>query len=92
MIESFKNKALRLYFETGDFSRIKSDHRKRVKLILTLLQAATVIGDINFPGSDLHPLKGELKEFWSVKISGNWRIIFRFDRGKVYDVDYIDYH
>jgi len=91
MIESFKSKVLQLYFEKGDFSRIKANHRKRVRLVLTLLHAASAVGDMKFPGSDLHPLKGERKGFWSVKISGNWRVIFHFDNGNVYDVDYLDY-
>lgn len=47
---------------------------------------------MNFPGSDLHPLKGDLRGFWSVKVSGNWRVIFRFEKGDVFDVDYVDYH
>ncbi len=40
----------------------------------------------------LHPLKGELKGFWSITVSGNWRIIFRFDSGNAFDVDLVDYH
>jgi len=47
---------------------------------------------MNFPGSDLHPMKGDLQGFWSVKVSGNWRIIFRFEKGDAFDVDYADYH
>jgi toxin HigB-1 len=61
-------------------------------LILTLLDGAEVIEDLNFPGSDLHPLKGELKGFWAVKVSANYRIIFRFENGYAYDIDYVDYH
>ena len=92
MIESFKNKSLQLYFEKGDSSKINQGHQKKVKLILTLLQAAVDIKDLNFPGSDLHVLKGPRKGFWSIKVSGNWRIIFRFENGDVHDVDYLDYH
>jgi len=40
----------------------------------------------------LHPLKGELTGFWSVSVSGNWRVIFRFESGTAYDVELIDYH
>ena len=92
MIESFKHKGLKFFFEKGDFSKIKSIHRKRIRLILTLLHAASDIKDMNFPGSDLHALKGEKQGFWSVRVSGNWRIIFRFENSNAYDVDYIDYH
>ncbi|MGH7817896.1 MAG: type II toxin-antitoxin system RelE/ParE family toxin [Candidatus Binatia bacterium] len=51
--------------------------------------------DIKFmalPGFARHPLKGDLKGFWAVSVSGNWRIIFRFDKGNAYDVDLVDYH
>jgi proteic killer suppression protein len=47
---------------------------------------------MNKPGFRLHPLSGDLAGFWSVTVSGNWRIIFRFDAGNAYDVDFLDYH
>jgi proteic killer suppression protein len=47
---------------------------------------------MDFAGLRLHPLTGELKGFWSVTVSANWRIIFRFDDSDVVDVDLIDYH
>jgi Plasmid maintenance system killer protein len=47
---------------------------------------------MDYPGSGLHPLKGGLKGFWSVRISGNWRVIFWFENGDAYIVDYLDYH
>jgi proteic killer suppression protein len=43
------------------------------------------------PGYRLHPLKGDLQDFWSITVSGNWRIIFRFEEGDALDVDLIDY-
>ena len=92
MIKSFRHKGLKQYFESGNFSKIKSEHRKRIRLILTILNAAIEINDLNFPGSGLHQLKGEFKDFWSVSVSGNWRIIFRFADRNVYDIDYVDYH
>ena len=47
---------------------------------------------MDLPGFKLHPLKGNLKGFWAVSVSGNWRIIFRFEGGHAYDVDLGDYH
>jgi proteic killer suppression protein len=44
-----------------------------------------------FPGLGAHPLKGDLAGFWSVTITGNRRIIFRFGEG-AFDVDLLDYH
>lgn len=47
---------------------------------------------MDFPGSYLHPLKGKLKGFWAVRVSGNWRVIFQFAGEDAIDVDYLDYH
>jgi proteic killer suppression protein len=44
------------------------------------------------PGFGLHEMTGDLKGFWSVVISRNWRVIFRFEDGEAYDVDFVDYH
>ena len=47
---------------------------------------------MNLPGLDLHQLVGNKQEYWSVKVNGNWRLIFRFAERNAYDVDYVDYH
>ena len=47
---------------------------------------------MRYPGSDLHQLKGTLKGFWAVKVSGNWRVVFTFKEGNAYLVNYLDYH
>lgn len=65
---------------------------ERIRLILSTLHAAQEIEGMNVPGFNLHPLKGELKGFWSVTIHANWRIIFKFEDGNAFDVDFIDYH
>ena len=92
MIKNFKHKGLKEFFLTGNTRGISLDHGKKLRLILTKLNAINVIVDMNYPGSGLHPLKGNLKYFFSVNVSGNWRIIFRFEKGEVFDVDYLDYH
>ena len=92
MVESIRHKGLREFFEKGDLSKIQLGHKKRLRLILTHLHAASSIQDMNFPGSNLHRLKGKFAGFWSVSVNGNWRVIFRFENGNVYDVDYLDYH
>ena len=91
MIRSIKHKGLRKFHEEDDASKIDRRHRNRLRLILTALQAAREVEDMRFPGSDLHSLKGKLKDFWSVSVSGNWRVIFRFEQGDMYEVDYMDY-
>lgn len=81
----------RLY-ERGDRSKIRADLVDKVERILARLDQSLVIEDMNLPGYRLHELKGNLKGFWSVSISGNWRIIFRFESGKACDIEMIDYH
>lgn len=92
MIKSIKSKPLRLLFEKDDGSKLPALSVNRIKLIITLLNAASEPNDMNFPGSGLHKLSGNLNDFWSVKVSGNYRIIFKFEDDNVYDVDYLDYH
>lgn len=92
MIQSFRHKGLRRYFTTGSTTKIQPAHARKLRLILTLLDAAEELKDMNYPGSDLHALKGEYASFHAVSVSGNWRVIFRFEDGDAYDVDYLDYH
>jgi toxin HigB-1 len=65
---------------------------ERLRLILSALDAAGQIEDMDQVTFVLHPLKGDLKGFWSVKVQGNWRVIFRFADGKATDIDLVDYH
>lgn len=92
MIENFKDRGLKRLYERGDRSKIRADLVDKVERVLARLDQALVIDDMNLPGYRLHELKGDLKGFWSVSLSGNWRIIFRFESGKAYDVEMIDYH
>jgi proteic killer suppression protein len=92
MIENFKDRRLKRLYERGDRSKIQADFVDKVERILARLDQALVIEDMDLPGYRLHSLKGDLKGFWSVSISGNWRIIFRFENGKARDVEMIDYH
>ena len=64
----------------------------RIALALADLDDADSPSDLELPGYRLHPLKGALKGYWSISISGNWRLIFRFEDGDAYDVDLVDYH
>lgn len=92
MILSFKHKGLKRLFEEDDTRKVKQDHVKRLARILAALDAADSPEQLDAPGWGLHKLKGELKDFYAVKVSGNWRVIFRFEDGDVLDVDYLDYH
>ena len=92
MIESIHHKGLRRFFETGNPSKLHADHIGKLRRILAYLDDAEEIKDMNLPGFDLHQLTGDLADFYAVKVNKNWRVIFRFENGKAYDVDYLDYH
>jgi proteic killer suppression protein len=92
VIRSFKHKGLGRFFETGSKSGIQARHADRLRLILGLLNAATTPTDLALPGLKLHPLKGDRKGTWSVSVSGNWRVTFKFTGKDADVVDYEDYH
>ena len=92
MIKSFIHKGLENFFYSGVKKGIKPDHVCRLARILDRLHAANDLKDMNYPGSGLHVLSGNLKGQYSVKVSGNWRVIFEFVNGDAYIVDYDDYH
>jgi len=91
-IKNFRHKGLKKFFEFGDKSGIRAAHSSKISRILDRLNSASDVKDMNAPGYDFHPLKGELREFYSVHVNGNWTIIFRFKDGEASDVDLIDYH
>lgn len=92
MIISYRHKGLELYATKGDRSKLQQSHVSKIRLILTRLDAAKAAEQMNQAGYYFHALKGDLKGFYSVRVSGNWRIIFRFEGENAADVDYIDYH
>ncbi len=92
MILSFKHKGLEKFFTTGSTAGIQFSHAKKLSQILTYLNNATEIRDMNVPSWNLHPLQGNLEGHWSVKVSANWRLTFKFEYGHAEIVDYQDYH
>jgi proteic killer suppression protein len=92
MIQSIRHKGLAAFFEFGKTAGVQPNHIKRLRLMLPILDTAEVIDDINVPGFGLHPLKGDQKGRWSIKVSGNWRLTFEFRDGDVFGLDYEDYH
>ena len=92
MIRSLKHRGLKRLFERDDRSGIRPDLVDTVQEILTVLDDAATPQEMNLPGYRLHPLKGDLKGFWSVTVRANWRIIFRFEGTDAFDVELIDYH
>ncbi len=92
MIKTFFHKGLEQFFKTGSKKGIQPKHAVKLELILDRLNAATIIEDMQYPGSSLHLLEPKQEKIWSVKVSGNWRVTFQFVDGDAYIVDYKDYH
>lgn len=92
MIRGFRHKGLQKFFESGSKAGIQAQHAERLRLILAQLNAATKPEDMALPGLVLHPLKGNRKGVWSVRVSENWRITFAFVGTDAGAVDYEDYH
>ncbi len=92
MIRSLRHRGLRRLYDNGDPSRIDAALRGKIQRILSVLDAAELPRNVDLPGFHLHRLKGDLAGFWAVAVSGNRRMIFRFEEGDVFDVDLVDYH
>lgn len=92
MIRSFRHSGLERFFVQGSRVGIQPLHADRLRLQLGRLDAAKVPEDMNLPGWHLHPLKGQYKGFWSIRVNRNWRLVFAFSGEDVVDVDYLDYH
>ena len=92
MIASFKHRGLRALYDGRTTRRVAPQHVQKLRDILGILDRSQSPRDVDLPGLRLHPLKGELKGYYAVTVSGNWRVTFRFEDGDVVDVDYLDYH
>jgi proteic killer suppression protein len=92
MIKSWKHKGIRQFYTVGSTAGVQSNHSRRLKILLQLLNAATCPEDMNLPGFSFHPLKGNKKEYFAVTVNKNWRIIFKFEGEDAILVDYLDYH
>lgn len=88
MIKSFQHKGLRAFYETGSTRGIRAEHAHQ----LSFMDHASEPAGLDLPGWRLHPLKGDLHGYWSLVVSGNWRVIFRFVGSDIELVDYLDYH
>lgn len=92
LIQSFRHKGLRLFFETGETTGIQPALSRKLRLQLAALQSANQIEDLECPGYHLHLLKGADKGRWSIWVNGNWRLTFEFREGHVFNLDFEDYH
>lgn len=92
MIKSWQHKGLKKFYLTGDKAGISPEHASRLKIILQLLDAASMPNHLNLPGFGFHKLKGKEKKYYAVTVRANWRVIFQFDGEDAVLVDYLDYH
>lgn len=92
MIVGFRHKGLRRLYREDDHRGIDPRHADKIRLILSVLDAAETVDALDLPSFGLHPLTGDLKGLWSVTVRANWRIVFRFEGGNALDVDLVDYH
>lgn len=92
MIASFRHKGLKKFYESGDRSKLAAELVDRIEMILTLLDAAKEVEELDLPAFRLHALKGNQKGRWAVTVRANWRITFGFKGGQAVDVDFEDYH
>jgi len=92
-IQSIRHKGLRRLFEDDDARGVPRRQVKKLRQMLGVLHTAHTIDELDvFPGWKLHPLKGDLAGLWSLTVTRNWRLVFRFKNGDAFDLDLIDYH
>ena len=94
MIKTIKSKPLKLLWEKNDHSKLPPNQLKRIQLVLQIIEELEEVPEdlaylVSFRP---HPLKGNLQGFWSLNITGNYRIIFRFENKNAFDLDYLDTH
>jgi len=92
MIKLFRNKGLCEYYESGNKRGINPDHASKLARILDRLDVSVRSSDMNLPGYHLHQSSGQEKGTWSVRVSGNWRVTFKFEGEDATDIDYLDCH
>ena len=92
VIRSFRHAGIEKFFNTGSKAGIQPKHADKLSLQLFALNRAKSPADMSAPGWKLHSLRGSLNGHWSIRVNGNWRLIFAFEEEDVVSVDYQDYH
>ena len=91
----FRHKGLKQLHEEGNPKGVPPAMADKLRKLLFALETAEKVEQLDrFPGSKLHPLKGDRRGFWSLTVTGNWRLIFSHDEraDTASDIDLIDYH
>jgi toxin HigB-1 len=92
VIKSFRRKGIEKFFTTGSKAGIQPKHARILEEQLGALNAASKPEDMNFPGWELHLLKGNFQGFYAISVSKNWRLTFTFEDDDAVLVNYQDYH
>jgi toxin HigB-1 len=93
MVKSFRSKALESLFVKGTSAKLPQGRLRKIRNILSALHAATNLKDLETPAFRLHQLKAPpYRGFWSIDVTANYRIVFRFEDGNASDIDYVDTH
>jgi len=91
----FRHKGLKRLHGSNNAKGVPAGLADKLGKLLFTMETASELDQLSrFPGWKLHPLKGDLKDFWSLTVSGNWRLIFRYDEttNSASDIDLVDYH
>jgi proteic killer suppression protein len=91
----FRHKGLRQLYHKNSAKGVSSNAADKLRYLLFAIETAENLDQIRrFPGWKLHPLKSDLKGYWSLTVTGNWRLIFRYDEetNSADDIDLLDYH
>jgi proteic killer suppression protein len=91
MIRSFRHKGLAKLWNDGDPKGVRSDLLVRVRRLLTALDGAQDMRELDVPGWKLHKLHGEPVRY-ALSVNGPWRITFEWEDGEAIRVDLEQYH
>ena len=93
MILSFGNKTTQKIWEGERVKSFATEIQEITRRKLRMLNNSIDIKDLMIPPSNrLEKLKGRLKDFYSIRVNDQWRIIFLWENGNAYNVELIDYH
>ena len=91
----FRHKGLRQLPGDGNAKGVPGSMADKLRKLLFALETAETLEQLGrFPGWKLPPLKGDMTGFWSLTVTGNWRLIFRYgeETNSASEIDLIDYH
>jgi len=93
MFQSFTSKETEKIWEGTRSSKLPNTIQEIARRKLRMLNNSIDLKDLTIPPSNrLEKLKGELNEFYSIRINDQWRIKFKWIDGHSYNVEIIDYH